>query len=98
MTQEQWLENYIESCFAGVSLGAGRDIYAAQSMDDYGNPDEDRLSSSAERHDWRRVPRDDLFPRFWAVTLLDAESDWPAGTQLEFTWDRETGTVGKDPF
>ena len=72
MTQEQWLAQYIESCFRDVTLGDGIDIYAAQSMDDYGSPDEDRLSLSAERDDWRRVPRDHLFPRFWAVTFLDA--------------------------
>lgn len=72
MTQEQWLAQYIESTFADVVLGDGIDIYAAESMDDYGNPDEDRLSLTAERHDWRRVPHDDLFPRFWAVTFLDA--------------------------
>ncbi|MEM8672075.1 MAG: DUF6714 family protein [Planctomycetota bacterium] len=72
MTQEQWLAQYIASCFAGVTLGNGIDLYAAQSMDDHGNPDEDHLSLSAERHDWRRVPSDDLFPRFWAVTFLDA--------------------------
>ena len=73
MTQEKWLTDYIASAFAGVSLEDGIDIYAAQSMDDYGNPDEDRRSKTAERHDWRRVPHDDLFPRFWAVTFLDAK-------------------------
>ncbi len=72
MNQELWLAEYIELAFAGVTLGDGIDIYAAQSMDDYGNPDEDRLSLSAERLDWRRVPSDHLFPRYWAITFLDA--------------------------
>jgi hypothetical protein len=57
MSQKQWLVQYIESTFAGVTLDGGIDIYAAQSMDDYGNPEEDRLSLVAERHDWRRVPQ-----------------------------------------
>jgi hypothetical protein len=72
MNQQEWLTNYIESAFADVTLGDGIDIYAAQSLDDYGNSEEDRLSISAERSDWRRVPHEDLFPRFWAVTFLDA--------------------------
>jgi hypothetical protein len=71
MTQEEWLLKYIESAFADVALGGGIDIYAAQSMDDYGNPDEDRRSQSAERNDWRKVPHEDLAPRFWAITFLD---------------------------
>jgi hypothetical protein len=73
MTQEEWLLQYIESAFADVTLDGGVDIYAAQSMDDYGNPDEDRRSQSAERFDWRRVPHEDLAPRFWAITFLDGK-------------------------
>ena len=72
MKQEEWLAHYIESAFAGVTLGDGIDIYAAQSADDYGNAAEDELSLTAERLDWRRVPANVLFPRFWAVTFLDA--------------------------
>jgi len=72
MKQEQWLVEYIDSAFAGVKLGDGRDLYAAQSADQYGNPDEDHLSLTAERLDWRRVPADDLFPRYDGVTFLDA--------------------------
>jgi hypothetical protein len=73
VNQEAWLSNYISSAFAGVTLGEGIDLYAAVSLDDYGNPDEDRLSLAAERNDWRLVPEDDLFPRFGAVTFLDAQ-------------------------
>ena len=73
MTQEDWLIDYIESAFAGVSLGDGIDLYAAQSMDHYGCPEEDALSRTAERIDWRRVPAEDLSPRFWAITFLDAK-------------------------
>jgi hypothetical protein len=72
MTQEEWLARYIDSAFEGVTLGDGIDIYAAQSLDSYGDPDEDRLSLTAERTDWRRVPHEDLFPRFWALTFLDS--------------------------
>lgn len=72
MKQEQWLVNYIELAFTDVTLGDGIDIYAAQSLDDYGNPKEDLLSLTAEREDWRRVPDYDLITRFWAVTFLDA--------------------------
>lgn len=71
MNQQEWLANYIESAFVGVTLGDGIDIYAAESLDQYGNAEEDRLSLSAERNDWRRVPHEDLFPRSWAVTFLD---------------------------
>lgn len=73
MKQEQWLMNYIDATFANVRLGEGIDIYAAQSLDDYGNPDEDHLSLTAERLEWRRVPFAHLFPRYGAVTFLDAE-------------------------
>jgi hypothetical protein len=72
MNQEEWLTAYIESAFAGVELGDGIDIQAAESMDDYGNPREEQLSKIAERRDWRRVPHAIMFPRFWAVTFLDA--------------------------
>jgi len=71
--QEQWLKQYIESSFADVVLGDGRDLYAAQSDADYGNPDEDRLSQGAERLDWRRVPAEDLYARHEAVTFLDPQ-------------------------
>jgi hypothetical protein len=73
MTQVEWLVHYIAKAFADVSLDGGIDIHAAQSMDDYGNPEEDRLSRTAERKDWRRVPIAILQPRFWAITFLDAK-------------------------
>lgn len=73
VNQEQWLTQYIELCFADVTLGPGRDLYAAQSAADYGNPAEDRLSLGAERLDWRRIPAGDLFARWEAVTFLDPE-------------------------
>lgn len=73
MNQEQWLTQYIESCFADVTLGPARDLYAAQSAADCGDPAEDRLSLGAERLDWRRVPAGDLFARWEAVTFVDAE-------------------------
>ncbi|PQO25364.1 hypothetical protein C5Y96_23775 [Blastopirellula marina] len=73
MTQTQWLVDYIAKAFAGVSLDGGIDIHAAQSMDDYGNPEEDQLSKTAERIDWRRVKMATLQPRFWGITFLDAQ-------------------------
>lgn len=73
MTQVEWLVNYIAKAYAGVTLNGGIDIHAAQSMDDYGNPEEDRLSKTAERNDWRRVKIQTLQPRFWAITFLDAK-------------------------
>lgn len=72
MTQEQWLTQYIADAFADVHLDDAIDIHAAVSMDDYGDSEEDRLSRNAERHDWRRVPAEILFPRHGAVTFLDA--------------------------
>ena len=72
MTQTEWLIEYIGKAFTGVTLGDGIDIHAAQSMDDYGNPEEDQLSRNAERTDWRRVDYKILQPRFWAITFLDA--------------------------
>lgn len=72
MTQEQWLTQYITDAFAGVRLDDGIDIHAAESMDDYGNPEEDRLSQDTERNDWRRVSAEILCPRHCAVTFLDA--------------------------
>ncbi len=72
MSQVQWLVDYIATAFQGVTLGGGIDIHAAQSMDDYGNPEEDWLSRSAERTDWRRVKLATLQPRFWAIAFLDA--------------------------
>lgn len=72
MKQEEWLTRYITCAFAGVTLGDGIDLYAAESLDDYGNPSEDQLSLAAEKNDWRLVPPNDLFPRFGALTFLDA--------------------------
>jgi hypothetical protein len=72
MKQEEWLTQYIADAFAGVTLGDGIDIHRAESMDDYGNPDEDRLSLAAERNDWRKVSADVLFSRHCAVTFLDS--------------------------
>jgi hypothetical protein len=72
MKQEEWLKNYIASCFSDVTLGGGTDIYAAQSSADYGNFDEDILSQSAERGDWQSVPHRELIQRFDGVTFLDA--------------------------
>ena len=60
MNQEQWLTKYIADAFAGVQLDDGVDIHAAESMDDYGNPAEDRLSLTAEREDWQRVDGETL--------------------------------------
>jgi hypothetical protein len=54
-------------------LDGGIDIHAAQSMDDYGNPEEDRLSQTAECKDWQRVQISILQQRFWAITFLDAK-------------------------
>jgi len=73
MTQEEWLLKYIESAFEEVTLNDGVDIYAAQSLNDYGNPDEDRRSRSAERNDWRKIPLEDLSPRFCAIVFLDVQ-------------------------
>lgn len=73
MTQTEWLVDYIAQAFAGVTLDGGIDIHAAQSMDDYGNPEEDQLSKTAERIDWRRVKISTLQPRFWGITFLDAK-------------------------
>ncbi len=73
MTQVEWLIDDIAKVFARVTLDGGIDIHAAQSMDDYGNPEEDRLSRTAERNDWQRVQIQTLQPRFWAVTFLDAK-------------------------
>jgi len=73
MTQEEWLTQYIASAFNVVQLDGGVDIYAAESMDDYGNATEDQLSLTAERIDWRRVSPDILFPRHCGVTFLDAK-------------------------
>jgi hypothetical protein len=73
MTQIEWLVDYIAEAFAGVTLDGGIDIHAAQSMDDYGNPEEDLLSRTAERNDWRHVKIQELQSRFWAVTFLDAK-------------------------
>lgn len=73
MTQTDWLVAYIAKAFDGVTLEDGMDIHAAQSLDDYGNPQEDLLSLQAERLDWRRVKLDTLLPRFWAITCLDAK-------------------------
>ena len=73
MTQTDWLVDYIAKVFDGVTLEDGIDIHAAQSLDDYGNEVEDRLSLTAERNDWRRIKIDTLEPRFWAVTFLDAK-------------------------
>jgi hypothetical protein len=73
MTQTDWLVDYITNAFAGVTLDDGIDIHAAQSLDDYGNPEEDRLSQTAQRADWRCVELPTLLPRFSAITFLDAK-------------------------
>ena len=72
MTQEEWLTQYIASAFVGVQLEDGIDIHAAESRDYVGNLDEDRLSLTAERIDWRRVRSDILYRRHCAMTYLDA--------------------------
>jgi hypothetical protein len=73
MTQEVWLSRYIAAAFSDVSLEDGIDIYAAESLDDYGNPEEDQRSLTVDRQDWRSVPHEELFPRFSAITFLDAK-------------------------
>jgi hypothetical protein len=73
MKQEEWLIAYIDAAFDGVTLEDGKDIYEAQSDDDYGNPDELALSDVAERENWRLVPHEDLHRRFWGVTFLDTK-------------------------
>jgi hypothetical protein len=67
MTQIDWLIRYIAKAFEGVALDDGIDIHTAQSMEDYGNPAEDRLSRNAECKDWKRVTLETLEPRFWGV-------------------------------
>ena len=73
MIQTDWLIEYISEAFADVTLDGGIDIHAAKSMDDYGNPEELRLSHNAERMDWRRVKIETLSRRFWGITFLDAK-------------------------
>lgn len=48
-------------------------IYEGESLDRYGDPNEDQLAKTAERTDWRRVPIDDLCDRHGAFSYLDAE-------------------------
>ncbi len=73
VTQVDWLIEYVNKAFSSVALEDGLDIHAAQSMDEYGDPEENRLSLSAERKDWRRIDNNLLIPRFWAITFLDAK-------------------------
>ena len=73
MTQVEWLVDYLATVFAHVTLDGGIDIHAAQSMDDYRNLEEDRLSGTAECNDWQRVQILTLQPRFSAITFLDAK-------------------------
>lgn len=47
-------------------------IYAGESLDRYGDSDEDRKSLQAERIDWRRIPPCDLHDRHCALAYLDA--------------------------
>ena len=68
---ERYLIEYIGHAFRGVSLDCGRSIYAAQSLECYGDANEDRLDRSAERFDWRRVPAADLVARDQAIHFLD---------------------------
>ena len=72
-TLRKWLADYIEHAFRGVALTGGTSIYRAESIDDYGNPTEDELDKTAERIDWRRVPKADLLKRNWALHHLDTD-------------------------
>ncbi len=47
-------------------------IYAGESLDRYGDSNEENLSRNAERIDWRRVPVRDLHVRSSAIGYLDA--------------------------
>lgn len=70
---QRWLINYIEHAFRDVRLNDGMTIYAGESLDRYGDSDEDRRSLTAERTDWRRVPVPDLLERHCSLSYLDVE-------------------------
>ena len=46
-------------------------IYEGESMDSYGDPQEDAKALTAERIDWRRVPVNDLCDRSAALCFLN---------------------------
>ena len=71
---KDWLEQYIDNAFIGVTLKSDVDIYAAQSMDSYGDPVENELSRRAEQQDWRKVPLEDLQSRAWSSSYFDAHA------------------------
>ena len=68
---QRWLLEYIEHAFRDTRLEDGMTIYEGESMDSYGDPQEDAKAPSAERHDWRRVPISDLCDRSAALCFLD---------------------------
>jgi len=68
----RWLTEYIAHAFRNVELGSGMTIYEGESHDIYGDPNELRLATTAERIDWRRVPAVDLPRRYSALSFLDA--------------------------
>ena len=61
MTQEEWLSQYIAAAFAGVELGTGLDIHAAQYPDSLSDS-ETILSLTAERKDWKQVSSECVSP------------------------------------
>ena len=72
MTQEEWLSQHIDAAFAGVELGTGLDIHAAQYLDSLS--DSEKISSlTAERKDWKRVSSEVFPSRHSAITYLDPE-------------------------
>lgn len=54
-----------------MRLADGMTIYEGESMDRYGDPEEDAKALTAERIDWRRVPAADLCERSSALCYLD---------------------------
>lgn len=68
-----WLIQYIDTAFEGVSLGDGMTLYEAAYRADYGcHPRELALAATAERQDWRRVPIEHLFEREDAIFFMDS--------------------------
>jgi hypothetical protein len=69
----RWLTDYIAQAFHNVHLNDGMTIYTGESLDRYGDAEEDRKSMTAERYDWRRVPVPDLLKRHCSLSYLDAD-------------------------